>query len=1329
MDGKKVYQIQINGISESVSAIESLNKQLDALEKRIKELGSKNIKIDGGSVDNSAIKEQVAKQKELNQLKKEEAAQQRLIADEYENTMKGMKQNLADLKTVINATDLGDSDSINKMTKDANELTNKLKAMEQAYGQFGRNVGNYRDAANGFKALAIQVGDTTKEFDNAKQALKELKKERDTLAVKKDMGLISEEEAKRLQDLIPTVAQLQSSIQDAGKPMDSLLDSMQSFVAVMQSTKGISAFFGIDNAEVEKTIKNLVALQNAMQGLQTIQKQIQTREGIGAWIAPFTVQIDKATTRLLAFNTALLGTGKAASVASKGIKMLGTAMKALISIGIVAVISIIAEKVMDLIESFNKLSAAEEAQKEAEEAMSKAYGEGMAKLVQYKAKLDSFNGSKKEEKKLVEELNKEFGTTLGTYKSIAEWQDVMKKKGDAYIKTLQLQAKAQAIVNSLTAAYAKLQQIEYSKASGEYDTFLNNMMNLVGLGKVYEKDKKETDEFINYLTSQFQNIEGQIEQHNKNNQLGDYAPQIEKNTAKSKNALEDSQRTLNQLELRLMQDGLNKKLRQLDEEERQTINKLKENGRKSAIEIQKIQRAYAALRAREIQEYLKNLEASIKQSADNIKKIQFEIDTKDIDNEIDELQNKLDKMYEETPRINTLSSNQDLRNIYSTTTVEKVLDARFYIPMKNSAEQFGVYDTYFAHLKEYLDGKNEEIKQEFLNLQLTEGEKAAFDWLAELYEEEYREALNIVRSYGDDIMILFKEQLNGENDWLSWSFNTRLEKTREYLDNVLMEMADSYEKQGKLNVKRIEEQYKQDWDAEVERYRLQYNELEKRKELLDDEIENFKAKNDKEVKLLEELKEKRAKIEKQIEIALIQHGERQEQITAAKNNAIKKNEIDTQNEIKSSYERYFNIQLSNYRDFQSKLNDEVNKNPVADKNWGIVNIKQTKKNYKEIIEASKYALKAIQDDKANLEDAMRNGLISKEAYNSTKNSLNDLEKEIKNGMAVTEEASANLIADFIASTQMYLQAAMDSFSTIMNAVWDAQDIAFDKEQEQLDKENELLDKKLDEQQQIIEQHKSAIESIEDELATSRGDRRQHLIDQLNAEMEAQRAAAAEEKRIQKEKEAMEKKQEALELKRKKAEYKRDMLQAVVNGAMAVTMAAINKWPIPAIPMMALAASTTAAQIAIMAANKPYRFGGQLESGLVKGKRHTQGGVPVGNTGIEVEGDEYVIRRESTIPNVDLLDYINKSRKRLNLDDFIDYYSSGKIKKSIMSMSPRTKFESGGQLPTLNYDLNINDRLIDSFERYASKPSVVQVVDIINKTDDINRVKVLAGLTD
>lgn len=1311
MDGKKVYQIQINGISESISAVDALNKQLDALEKRIKALENSNVKVNttskGGGGNASVLNEEAAVQKEINKLKQEGAtldakiiaaqdevykkvdatkqlyketvadqkalaAQERLTADAYSNTMQGMKSQLADLKAVINTTDIGDSDKIKQMTQQANELTTKLKQMEEAYGQFGRNVGNYQDAANGFKGLAIQVGDVTQKFDNAKQALKELKKERDTLAVKSELGIISEEEAKRLKDLIPTVAQLQSAIQDAGKPMDALMDTMQSFVAITQVSKGLGAFFGFDNAEIDKTIKNLVALQNAMQGLQTIQKQIQERQGVGAWIAPFTVQIDKATAKLLTFNTALLGTGKAAKVAGVAIKGFSKALKAALSIGILVVVDLLVEKLMDLVDSFKKVDEAAERDKEVQKDLAEAYGQAQGKLIQYKTKVDSFNGSKKEEKKLVEELNKEFGDTLGTYNSLAEWQDVLKQKGEAYIQTLINQAKAQAALNEVTAAYMNLESVKQKAANGDYSHWYQSRQ------QDAEAAARAIEEANQRIAKAEENLANTIkanDEYAKENGVGNYAPKITKNGQKTKKAVDDVQKTLNELEMRLMKEGLNKKLRQLDEEERQTINKLQENGRKSGIEIQKIQRAYAQLRAKEIQEYLKTLDEIIRKSAQDIKKVQFEINTKDIDNQIDELQNKFDELAKNVPHINDLITAQD----FSTSLVEK----GFEKTIRDVSS--GVY-------------------------------AVKINW------DE------------DDIRKMFQVT----TDMLKSGFVSRNNAAKQYYDETIKQLKENIKQQSKLNEDAINERKRQLEDAEGERYSIQMSGLTKTRKDIDlglqaiekqykvrglEGIETIKDTNNKIYEQYHELFAQGVEVDADIQAAKKQHKTKMLQITKEANNAIKKNEIDTLNEIQAAQQRYYDIQLSNYRDFQSKLNDEISKNPVVFKDWGIVNINQTRKNYDEIIKASDDALKQIEADKEKLEKDFNNGkgLISKEAYNATKNQLNDLEKEIKNGMAVTEEANANLIADFVSSIQMYLQAAMDSFSTIMNAVWDAQDVAFDKEQEQLDKDNEALEEALNKQQEIVEKHKSAIDSIEDELATSRGDRRQHLIDQLNAEMEAQRRAAEEEKRIQKEKEAIEKRQDELEKERKKAQYKRDLLQAIVNGAMAVTMAAINTWPIPAIPMMALAASTTAAQVAIMAANKPYAKGGLLE-----GPSHREGGIPVGNTGIEVEGKEYVIRKRSTAQNIDLLDYINKSERKLDLSDFIDFYSS-KVKKSITSSSPRSKFADGGAIPMLNNEYQFDDRLLSAFEDYSNRPVYVSVVDINSRQAAVKNVQVLAGL--
>ena len=68
-----------------------------------------------------------------------------------------------------------------------------------------------------------------------------------------------------------------------------------------------------------------------------------------------------------------------------------------------------------------------------------------------------------------------------------------------------------------------------------------------------------------------------------------------------------------------------------------------------------------------------------------------------------------------------------------------------------------------------------------------------------------------------------------------------------------------------------------------------------------------------------------------------------------------------------------------------------------------------------------------------------------------------------------------------------------------------------------------------------------------------------------------------------------------------------------------------------------------------------------------------------------------------------------------------------MRKRTISNSPRNKFADGGQIATLRNDINLSDRLLTAFEDYSNRPTVVSVVDIIDRTQQVNDVRVMAGL--
>jgi hypothetical protein len=321
------------------------------------------------------------------------------------------------------------------------------------------------------------------------------------------------------------------------------------------------------------------------------------------------------------------------------------------------------------------------------------------------------------------------------------------------------------------------------------------------------------------------------------------------------------------------------------------------------------------------------------------------------------------------------------------------------------------------------------------------------------------------------------------------------------------------------------------------------------------------------------------------------------------------------------------------------------------------------------------------------------------------------------------KSNEEMWVDLAAGINQWVQAIGQSVNTILSSLSEIQSNEYDKMIEQQEKYIEEYENMLDKQKNITQEHASAVESIEDELSTARGDRRQQLIDQLNAEMAAQRASLAQEKKIEREREKAEEKKKKLEHDQAVAKKKMQEAQAYINMAMAISMAAVNSWPIPAIPMMALAAAAGAAQIAAIKSQNIPSYG---SGGVIQGKSHREGGVKVLGGQAEVEGGEFITNKVTTSKNVDLLEYINSKRKRINIDDLIEFYGGNSpVKKNIQTV--RTKFADGGVVPTLRTDINLSDRLLTAFEDYSNRPTVVSVVDIIDRTKTVNDVKVMAGL--
>ena len=210
--------------------------------------------------------------------------------------------------------------------------------------------------------------------------------------------------------------------------------------------------------------------------------------------------------------------------------------------------------------------------------------------------------------------------------------------------------------------------------------------------------------------------------------------------------------------------------------------------------------------------------------------------------------------------------------------------------------------------------------------------------------------------------------------------------------------------------------------------------------------------------------------------------------------------------------------------------------------------------------------------------------------------------------ATDNDSEVAAFQEKLAVATMYYNTAFDAFSTFMNNKWEL------------------------EMQNINEQRDIRQQELSDELE-------QKLIELDGNEVaqENLRVHYAELERISEQK----REEELRVVKKKQFQMKKanDIIQAIINGAVAITTVA-GQTGIGAIAMAPLMSAFVAAQIAAIASQKFVGARGGIipggddkfaKGGMVVGPRHAQGGVKfnVGGRVSELEGGEAVINRRST----------------------------------------------------------------------------------------------------
>lgn len=346
--------------------------------------------------------------------------------------------------------------------------TSCIKDLEKAYKNAA--PGNAQSAAlaelnAAKKALEEEkliLASLTREQEENKESNKrlamQLRELQDAMA---KMRLEGKQDTEEYREMAEKAALLSDTIADLHTQTKILSNDDANLQGFMSGISGLSGMFtaatgavSLFASENENLAKIQARVQSVMAVTMGLQQVFNTLNKDSAFRL---VTVVKMKNLLTAANTRLavaLGISTAAA----------SALMATLTMGLSAVIT-------GLIVLFNKYSDAQEEARQKAQELIEVESEGRAQMIKTRFEINNtirelkeFTGSKEEEKKKTEELNRKYGEAFGYYDTVAEWYDVLTQKATDYIQMLFLQAKAQALVNKAVEADDKVNKLKATDA-------------------------------------------------------------------------------------------------------------------------------------------------------------------------------------------------------------------------------------------------------------------------------------------------------------------------------------------------------------------------------------------------------------------------------------------------------------------------------------------------------------------------------------------------------------------------------------------------------------------------------------------------------------------------------------------------------------------------------------------------------------------------------------------------------------------------------------------------------------------------------------------------
>lgn len=586
-------------IEEQRKVIDGVNSDLDRMQRKLQTMkpgaGQQELQA-----EISACKKVLAEETgALQQLEKEHQQAKQGVAQleqEYRKISISEEQAAAANKSL--------TDKIREQKAVVKQVEADVRALQKAYEQAapgnaqGAALAELNAAKKALEEEKVILNSLTETQEQNRESNKRLSRQlRELQNDMARMRLNGEQNTEEYRQMAQKAAQLSDTLGDLRAQTSILANddaNLQGFISgvnglsgAFTTATGVMSLFAGENENLMKVQARVQSVMAITMGLQQVFNALNKDSAFRL------VTVTKVKNLLTAANYRLatsLGISNAAA----------TALMATLTLGLSVVIT-------GLIVAWNKYSdAQEEAARKAQERV-EIESQGRAEMIKTRFEIDTtreslknFTGSKEEEKKKCEEMNRKYGEAFGYYDTVAQWYDVLTQKAEQYIQMLFLQAKAQALVNKAVEADEKVNKHKATKP-GNADSdmgFFARMGHYIYDGyaaierynkEAYDKRTKELEAERDGFLKQAADLEKQAASIGKSNNIGGHsAPDKPKKTKDKTTTAKDTkreeerpasellalQRKNRQAEIDLLKEGSEKKRRQIRENYQKEMEEL-----------------------------------------------------------------------------------------------------------------------------------------------------------------------------------------------------------------------------------------------------------------------------------------------------------------------------------------------------------------------------------------------------------------------------------------------------------------------------------------------------------------------------------------------------------------------------------------------------------------------------------------------------------------------------------------------------------------------------------------------------------------------------------